>query len=71
MKSYANSTIEGVNHLYSSPAKRLGKNPSLNQRAAQHFFDKVGRMYVRLKQGDVTFDQKSALKLASLGTDDD
>ena len=44
----------------------------LSQRAAQHkFFDKVERMYVRLKKGDVTFDQQSALKLAGLDAHDD
>ena len=34
--SYAKFTIEGVNHLYGSPAKRLRKNSSLGQREAQH-----------------------------------
>ena len=72
LTSHANFTIDGVNHLYGSPAKRIGKSPSLGQRAAQDKkIGKVERMYVRLKQGDVTFDQKSALKLAGLDTDDD
>ena len=70
--SCTNFTIEGVNHLYGSRARRLGKSPSLGQRAAQHKnFDKVEKMHVRLKQGDVSFDQKSALKLAGLDADDD
>ena len=64
----ANSTIEGVNHLYGSLAQRLEKNPF----AAQHnIFGKVERMYVRLKQDGVTFDRKSALNLAGLDADDD
>ena len=69
---YAKFTIEGINHLYGSPGKRLRKNPSFSQRAAQHkIFDKIERMYVRLNEEDVTFDQKAALKLARLDADDD
>ena len=72
LTDYANFTIEGINHLYGSPGKRLRKKPSLSQRAAQHkIFDKIERLYVRLNEGDVTFDQKTALKLARLDADDD
>ena len=64
LADYANFTIEGINHLYGSPGKRLRKNPSLSQRAAQHkIFDKIERIHV--------FDQKTALKLARLDADDD
>ena len=72
LADYENFTIEGINHLYGSPGKRLRKNPSLSQRAAQHkIFDKIERMHVRLNEGDVTFDQKTALKLARLDACDD
>ena len=72
MTDYANFTVEGINHLYGSPAKRPQKVPSLSQSAAQHkIFRKVERMYVRLQKGDVAFDETSALLLAGLDAPDD
>lgn len=72
LTDYANFTNEGINHLYGSPGKRLRKNPSLSQQAVQHnISDKVERLYARLNEGNVTFDQKAALKLAQMDADDD
>ena len=72
LADYANFTNEGINHLNGSPGKRLRKNPSLSQQAVQHnISDKVERLYARLNEGNVTFDQKAALKLAQMDADDD
>ena len=72
LTDYTNFTIEGINHLYGSPAKRPRKVPSLSLRAAQHkIYGKVERMYFRLMKGHVTFNEKSALLLACLDAPDD
>ena len=68
LTDYANFNIEGINHLYGSPGKRLRKNPPLSQKAAQRkIFDKIERMYVRLNVRDVTFDQKDSIEAGTPG----